>query len=279
LFAPVFIAMVKAGETGGFLALVLDQVADYLERQRELTNRVATALVYPALLLTIAGGVVTFLLVWFIPRFADLFASFHRELPPLTRLIQYVSGLLVHQGWIVLLAIVAVVWGGRRLLATPRGARLWEDFFMRVPGIGEIRTGLARVRFCRMLGTLLNAGVPLLAALGVAREAVGSQTIAAALAEAGERIRQGTSLTAALADLQALLPPTAREALAVAESSGRLPQELLRLADTGERDLDRRLRTLVALAEPLLLLLMASIVGTIVIGMLLPIFDLWSAIK
>ena len=279
LFAPVFIAMVKAGETGGFLAVVLDQVADYLERQRELTNRVVTALVYPALLLTIAGGVVTFLLIWFIPRFAELFASFHRELPPLTLLIQAVSHLLVHYGWIVLLVVLGGVFAGRKLLATEAGGRWWEDLMMRLPGIGEVRTGLARVRFCRMLGTLLGAGVPLLNALSVARETVGSRSLASALNEAGERIRQGSSLTAGLAGLDALLPPTAREALAVAESSGRLPQELLRLADTGERDLDRRLRTLVALAEPLLLLLMASIVGTIVIGMLLPIFDLWSAIK
>jgi type II secretory pathway component PulF len=130
-----------------------------------------------------------------------------------------------------------------------------------------------------MLGTLMKAGVPLMNALTVSREAVGNPVLANALVVATERVRQGESLTTALANMGTMLPPTALEALAVAESSGRLPQELLRLADASERDLDRRLRTLVSLAEPLLLLVMAALVGTIVIGMLLPIFDLWSAIK
>jgi type II secretory pathway component PulF len=279
LFPPVFIAMVRAGEAGGFLELVLDQVADYLERQRELVGRVGTALIYPCLLATIASAVVAFLLVWFIPRFADLFKSFNRELPALTQLIQHASQVLVHQGWILVLAVAGVVIGVRALVAHPRGAEAFERLQLRLPVLGGVKATLARVRFCRMLGTLLKAGVPLLNALKVARETVGGTVLSAALADATERIRQGASLTAALTGLGAMLPPTALEALAVAENSSRLPQELLRLADTSERDLDRQLRTLVALAEPLLLLLMAAVVGTIVIGMLMPIFDLWSAVK
>jgi type II secretory pathway component PulF len=275
----VFIAMVRAGETGGFLELVFEQVADYLERSRELMGRVTTALIYPCLLAVISSAVVTFLLVWFIPRFADLFASFNRDLPVLTQLIQKVSNLLVHQGWILVVAVVALVVGVRAAIANPRGALVWERLQLRLPALGNVKATLARVRFCRMLGTLLKAGVPLLQALKVARETVGNAVLAGALADTIERIRQGASLSASLEGLGVMLPPTALEALAVAENSGRLPQELLRLADTSERDLDRHLRTLVALAEPLLLLIMAAMVGTIVIGMLMPIFDLWSAIK
>ena len=279
LFPPVFIAMVRAGEAGGFLELVLEQVADYLERSKELVGRVGAALIYPALLLIIAGGVVSFLLVWFIPRFATLFASFNRELPWLTQLIQQASNLLVHHGWIIILAIVIAFFAGKTVLANPAGAAWWERVQLRLPGIGEVKATLARVRFCRMLGTLLKAGVPLMHALTVSREAIGNASLSSALLEAIERVRQGETLSNALAGMGAMLPPTALEALAVAENSGRLPQELLRLADTSERDLDRRLRTLVSLAEPLLLLFMATLVGGIVIGMLLPIFDLWSAIK
>ena len=273
LFPPVFIAMVRAGETGGFLGLVLDQVADYLEKSRELIGRVTAALVYPALLTLIAGGVVTFLLAWFIPRFATLFASFHRELPLITRLIQQASGLLVSYGWLLALAIVAGVVGFRLLVADPRGALAWERVQLALPVISALRTTLARVRFCRMLGTLLKAGVPLVNALHVARESVGSAVMSTALAEVGERLRQAPGHP-----LYALLPPTALEVIAVAEDSGHLPQELLRLADVSERDLDRHLRTAVSLAEPLLLLVMATIVGAIVVGMLMPIFDLWSAV-
>jgi type II secretory pathway component PulF len=279
LFPPVFIAMVRAGEAGGFLELVLEQVADYLERTRELIGRVTSALIYPLLLATVAGGVVAFLLVWFIPRFATLFDSFHRQLPLITRLIQRASDLLVHQGWIVVVAIIIGVVAFRAAMRTPRGAETWERIQFKLPGIGDVRATLARVRFCRMLGTLLKAGVPLLSALKVAREAVGSTVLSASLLEATERVRQGGSLSAAFAGMGTMLPPTALEALAVAEGSGRLAPELLRLADSSERDLDRRLRTLVSLAEPLLLMVMAALVGTIVVGMLLPIFDLWSAIS
>ena len=279
LFPTVFVAMVRAGEAGGFLGLVLDQVADYLEKSRELKGRVGSALIYPCLLAVIATVVVSFLLVWFIPRFADLFASFNRELPLITRIIQQASQFLLHYGWILLLAMGGTVMGVRAAIARPHGAEVWERLLLRLPGVGNIKSTLARVRFCRMLGTLLKAGVPLLTALKVSREAVGSTVLAAALAEATERIHQGAALSSSLSDVGAMLPPTALEVLAVAENSGRLPDELLRLADTSERDLDRHLRTLVSLAEPLLLLIMAAVVGTIVIGMLMPIFDLWSAIK
>ncbi len=279
LFPPVFIAMVRAGEAGGFLELVLDQVADYLERTREMKGKVLTALIYPVLLATIAGGVVAFLLVWFIPRFADLFASFNRELPLLTRIIQHASNLLLHHGWILVVAAVAAAFGFKALINHPQGRLMWERLRLGLPAIGPVTATLARIRFCRMLGTLLKAGVPLLNALKVARETVGSQVLADALGDATEKVRQGDSLTAALAGLGSMLPASALESLAVAENSGRLPQELMRIADTSEKDLDRNLRTLVALAEPLLLLIMATVVGTIVVGMLLPIFDLWSAIK
>jgi type II secretory pathway component PulF len=185
----------------------------------------------------------------------------------------------VHHGWIIIVAGVVAFIGGKALLATPDGAAWWERTQLRLPGIGPVKATLARVRFCRMLGTLLKAGVPLMHALSVSREAIGNASLASALQEAIERVRQGDALSNALSGLGMMLPATALEALAVAENSGRLPQELLRLADTSERDLDRRLRTLVSLAEPLLLLVMASVVGAIVVGMLLPIFDLWSAIK
>jgi type II secretory pathway component PulF len=284
LFPPVFIAMVRAGEAGGFLGVVLDQVADYLEKSRELIGRVTSALVYPCLLAVIASAVVSFLLVWFIPRFATLFDSFHRQLPLITRIIQQASGFLVHYGWLLLLVIVVGVIAVRAAIAKPRGAEVWERIQLRLPVIRTVRSTLARVRFCRMLGTLLTAGVPLLTALKVSREAVGSVVLAEALTEATERIRQGTPMSEALRHdaphpLVAMLPGTALEVLAVAEDSGQLPKELMRLADASERDLDRHLRTAVSLAEPLLLLLMAAIVGAIVVGMLMPIFDLWSAVS
>ncbi len=279
LFQPVFIAMVRAGESGGFLSVVLEQISEYMERSRELSSRVVSALIYPILLAVIASAVVCFLLVWFIPKFADLFASFNRDLPLITQIIQGASGLLLHYGWIVVMAAVAAALCARAALARPAGQLVWERLQLRLPGIGAAKSTLARVRFCRMLGTLLTSGVPLLSAMKVAGGAVGSQVLSQALRESAEKVRQGAPLTASLASVGSMLPASALESLSVAESSGRLPQELLRLADTSEKELDRSLRTLVSLAEPLLLLVMAAIVGSIVIGMLMPVFDLWSAIE
>lgn len=279
LFPPVFLAMVRAGEAGGFLSVVLGQIADYWERQRELSGRVMTAMAYPIVLGVVASGVVIFLLTWFIPRFSDLFASFGAELPLLTRCIQGASHMLLHHGWLAALLAAAVVIGVRFWRRSEVGALAWERFILRLPAVGEAVAALARVRFCRMLGTLLKSGVPLLGALAVAREATGSRTLAAQIEAAGEQLRQGGSLSAALAGTGRLLTPEHLEALAMAEAGSRLPDELLRLAAQSDRELDRRLRTAVALAEPLLLLVMASLVGTIVVGMLLPVFDLWSAIQ
>ncbi len=279
VFSAVFIAMVRSGETGGFLDTVLEQVADYMERQRELRSKVTAALVYPSLLALVSAAVVLFLLLWFIPRFAELFASFGQELPLLTRTIQHLSSSLLAHGWLLAGLVIGGAGAGHALLRHPRWNNLWQRLRLGLPGLGPVILVAARVRFCRMLGTLLHAGVPLLNALDVARATIGNRVVEGGLGTVLERVRHGDSLRRAFDDLDRLLPDTSREVLAVAEDAGCLPRELLRLAETGDRDLDRRLRSLAALLEPLLLLVMATIVGLIVIGMLLPIFDLWSAVS
>ena len=145
---------------------------------------------------------------------------------------------------------------------------------LRIPALGRVLARFALVRFCRMLGTLLGAGVPLVAALEVAREAIGNQTLSDAVSSSIKEVQRGESLARSLAACERLFPPSVTEIIAVAEESGRLDQELVRLATTNEVELDRQLRVLVALAEPLLLFVMAAVVGTVVIGMLLPVFTL-----
>jgi type II secretory pathway component PulF len=167
----------------------------------------------------------------------------------------------------------------RRVLSSSAGRRGVERATLRVPGVGQVMGRFALVRFCRMLGTLLGAGVPLVTSLRVAREAIGNQTLADTVAGSIEQVQRGSALAASLATCGKLFPPSAVEMIAVAEQSGRLDKELVRLAAAYEDDLDRRLRMLVSLAEPALLFIMAAIVGTVVIGMLLPIFTLQDYIK
>jgi type II secretory pathway component PulF len=149
-----------------------------------------------------------------------------------------------------------------------------ERFLLWLPGVGAVMARFALVRFCRMLGTLLGAGVPMITALKVAREAIGNQTLSDAVAVSIEEVQRGSPLSRSLAACERLFPPSVSEIIAVAEESARLDTELLRLAIANEAELDRRLRLLVSLAEPILLFVMASLVGTIVIGMLLPVFTL-----
>jgi type IV pilus assembly protein PilC len=278
-FSPVQIAMVRAGETGGFLDVVLSQIADFRARERDLKNRVKGALIYPIVLAVLSTGVLIFLLTYFIPRFSGIFAQFGGNLPALTRAIIAVSRAISRYGLVLLVAAATLFVLARRALQSAAGKRVKDRMLLRSPGVGEVMARFALVRFCRMLGTLLGAGVPLVTALKVAREALGNQTLADAVGNSIEKVQQGESLSKSLSACAILFTGSIVETIAVAEESGRLDQELKRLADTNEAELDRRLRMLVTLAEPLLLFVMAGVVGTIVIGMLLPVFTLSDYIR
>ena len=278
-FPPVYVAMVRAGETGGFLDVVLEQIADFRAREQDLKGRVKAALVYPIVLAVLAIAVLTFLLTYFIPRFSGIFAEFGAALPGLTRAIVAASTLVTDYGLILVVAAALVVLGFRRIVGSEAGRRSVEQALLWLPGVGTVVARFALVRFCRMLGALVGAGVPLVSALRVAREAIGNQTLADAVTHAVDQVQRGAPLASSLASAARLFPPSVIEMVAVAEESSRLDKELARLAATYEGDLDRRLRMLVAMAEPALLFVMAGIIGTVVIGMLLPVFTLQELIR
>jgi type II secretory pathway component PulF len=278
-FSPVYVAMVRAGETGGFLDVVLEQIATFRSREQDLKNKITSALLYPTILAVLAGGIMVFLLMFFIPRFSQMFAEFGGSLPALTRAIVAASRLLVTYWFILALVVALAVFAIRRALASEEGRRFLERTTLRFPLFGRAVSRFALVRFCRMLGTLVGAGVPLVAALRVAKEAIGNQVLADTVDGAIEDVQHGTALAHSLESCSLLFPSSVIEMISVAEESSRLDKELVRLAATYEQELDRQLKTIVTLIEPALLFLMAAIVGTIVIGMLLPIFSLQELIR
>ncbi|HDZ22031.1 hypothetical protein LCGC14_0467630 [marine sediment metagenome] len=278
-FPGVHVAMVHAGETGGFLDVVLAQIADFRSRERDLKSKVRGAMAYPIILAVLATGVLIFLMTYFIPRFSGIFADFGAALPPLTRAIVAVSRAITDYGLLIIIGVALIVILGRRALQSDSGKRALEKALLRTPVLGGVLAKFALVRFCRMLGTLLGSGVPLVASLRVAREAIGNQTLADTMRVSIEQVQEGKSLSQSLATSERLFPPSVVEMISVAEESGRLDLELKRLALVYETDLDRQLQLLVALAEPALLLIMAGIVGTIVVGMLLPVFTLQEYIR
>jgi general secretion pathway protein F len=279
IFTGVYVAMVRAGEAGGFLPLVLQQIADFRTREADLKGKVKAAMIYPIVLACMACAVLTFLMTFFIPRFSTIFSQFGADLPLLTRAIVAASHAVTDYGLFVAIGVVLVVFLVRRALNSETGKRNMERALLNTPILGRVIARFALVRFCRMLGTLVGSGVPLVTALRTAKEALGNQTLADTVGHAIDEVQRGAALSRSLAVSPLLFPASVIEMVAVAEETGRLDKELVRLSIAYEGDLERRLRILVALAEPAMLFVMASIIGTIVVGMLLPIFDLWSAIK
>lgn len=278
-FPRVYVAMVQAGETGGFLDLVLAQIADFQAREKELKSKVLTAMLYPIILLVLALGVVVFLLTFFIPRFQTVFQGFGATLPVLTQVIIGVSEGVRSYGLFVVLALAIVIFLLRNWFKSEKGRRTWEGLVLKAPIVGPLVAQFAMARFCRMLGTLLAAGVPLVQALNVARKSIGNQILVDAVSQSIERVQEGGQLGQSLADCRGLFPGSVLEMISVAEESGKLDQELIRIANVTEGDLDRNLKTAVAFAEPLMLFLIAGFIGTIFIGMVIPIFSLQQHIK
>jgi type II secretory pathway component PulF len=278
-FPRVYVAMVEAGETGGFLDVVLAQIADFQAREKELKSKAANALMYPAILLVLAIGVLVFLMVFFIPRFQMVFKSFNADLPLLTRMIVAASRMVRTYGLFVGGAAAVAALALRRWVTSEKGRRTWEGLVLQLPVAGPLLAQFALARFTRMLGTLLAAGVPLIGSLNVARRSIGNQVLVDGVTDSIGRVRDGKPLGASLGRTPALFPGAVVEMISVAEESGRLDQELLRIAGVTEGDLDRQLKTTVALAEPLMLFLIAGFIGTIFIGMVYPIFSLTDHIK
>src|SRR5256886_7537385 len=278
-FPRVYVAMVEAGETGGFLDVVLSQIADFQAREKEMRSKAMAAMLYPCVLLFLALGVLTFLLVFFIPRFQLIFADFHANLPLLTQVIVKTSEVLRSYGLFAALALGIAGFLVRNWFVSPAGRRTWEGWMLRIPIVGSLVAQYAMSRFCRMLGTLLGAGVPMINALNVARRSIGNQILVDAVSNSIERVKEGKALGPSLADCRTLFSGSVLEMIAVAEESGKLDQELVRIANVTEGDLDRQLKTAVAMAEPLMPFFIAGFIGTIFIGMVLPIFTLQQYVK
>ena len=278
-FPRVYTAMVQAGETGGFLDLVLAQIADFQAREKDLRSKVTAAMLYPCVLLFLALAVLVFLLTFFIPKFQVMFSSFGGALPLPTQIILGISHVVRFYGIFVVAGLATLFYLLRAWFASEKGKRVWEGLMLRTPLVGPLVAQFAMARFCRMLGTLLGAGVPLIQGLSVARKSIGNQILVDAVSQSIERVQQGGQLGASLAECRGLFPGSVVEMVSIAEESGRLDQELVRIANVTEADLDRHLKTAVAFTEPLLLFLIAAFIGTIFISMVLPIFTMQEYIK
>ena len=278
-FPTVYTAMVEAGETGGFLDLVLEQIAEFQARDKELRGKVVSAMIYPAVLMFLAIAVLIFLMVFFIPRFKTLFEGFDAALPMLTQVIVSTSEFSQRYGIFIIIAMAFLVYLARTWVTSEGGRRIYERWLLTAPVIGPLSSQFAMARFCRMLGTLIHAGVPLVSGLNVAQRSIGNQILTDAIKDSIERVKKGEPLARSLGNCSLLFSGATVEMISVAEESSRLDKELIRLAEVTEKELDQQLKTAVALMEPLMLFFIAAFIGTIFVGMVIPIFTIQDYIK
>jgi general secretion pathway protein F/type IV pilus assembly protein PilC len=278
-FGELATSIVRAGGEGGFLEEALDRLAKFTEQQDELKSRVIGALAYPAILLIIGTSVVNVLIIFFVPKFESLFQRLRDrgELPALTDWLLWLSHTMQSYGIFILFALFLAGWYIKKKIETEEGRVLLDRIRLKVPVASGIYLSMAVSRFCRVLGTLLGGGVPIVRSLEISADSTGNRVLSAAIKDAAENISAGQSLAAPLG-ASGHFPADVVEMIAVGEQSNNLEKVLPHVADTLERDTWRRLDLFVRLLEPLMLLVLACVVLVVVIALLVPVLKMSSTV-
>ncbi len=273
VFPPVYVNMVKAGETGGFLEDTLLRLASYLEESQKLKDDVRSALIYPSLLSIVGGIAVIVLLVFVVPRFTVIFSDMGQALPLPTLILLSISSLIKNYWWLIGALLLAVFLSLRYYLSSDAGRRYVDRLRFNIPLFSNLYKELSVARFARTLGTLLQSGVPILNALQIVEGTLGSEKMAKMTSSIREDIRKGRRIGGSLEE-NAIFPAFAIHMITVGEETGRLDEMLMKIADRFDSEVRATVKRLLSLLEPALILFMGLVVGFIVIAMLLAIFSL-----
>jgi type IV pilus assembly protein PilC len=275
VFDRLYVNMIKAGEAGGVLDVVLERLARFQEKSLQLRGKITAAMLYPLIVMGVAVLILAGLLVFVVPKFKQIFADLLKgaPLPPLTQAVLTVSD-MVKNHYLAVLALGIVLWIALRVFRqTPGGARLLDTFTMRLPMFGPLFLKAIVARFGRTLGTLLSSGVPILPALLITRDTCGNSRVAGAITEVHDRVKEGAPVARPLEATQ-VFPPMVTSMIDVGEHTGQLPEMLGKVADVYEEEVDNAVAGLSSLIEPILILFLALVVGTIVIALFLPIIKI-----
>ncbi|TXS96286.1 type II secretion system protein GspF [Parahaliea maris] len=278
VFNDMYRAMVNAGEHAGYLGPVLEQLADYNEQRQYTAQKLKMAMIYPFILIGVAITVVVALMVFVVPELVGIFAHSKRELPMLTRVLIATSDFFRDYALYLLLGLVVLVVGVRRLLRNPGRRKRWHRTLLKLPGISRLVIAMDTARFASTLSILMASGVPLLESLRIAGQVLTNLVLREDSAAVAERVQEGSSLNRALRE-NGRFPPMMVHMVASGETSGELETMLERSATNQERELEMTLGTLMSLLEPLLVVFMGVMVLTIVLAILLPIFDLNTMVR
>jgi general secretion pathway protein F len=278
VFGDLYVSMVRAGEASGALDVVLKRLAQYTEDAVRLQGKVTSAMVYPALMTLVGGGLVIGLFVFVIPKIKGVFDSFDATLPLITRIVLGASDVVAAWWWVLILLMVAAGYGFKRWTETEPGRLKFDQFKITVPIFGRILRLVAVSRFCRTLTTLLESGVPILKALGITSNVVGNVVLVQAIETASRNIAEGQSLAAPLR-ASGEFPPLVTHMIAIGEQTGELEAMLGKIADAYDLQLENLISGLTALLEPILIVIMGAVVGLVAVSILLPMLNLTSVVR
>jgi len=275
IFDKLYVNMVKAGELGGVLEIVLTRLAEFQEKSQKIKGKVLSAMVYPLVVLVIAGAILTFLLIFIVPKFQQIFADAlpGQPLPAVTVFVITCSHLLVTKWYLVLGTIAFTVFGYKTLASMPAGVLFLDRIALRIPVFGDLTSKTAISRFARTLGTLISSGVPILQALNITRDTAGNVVVANAINKIHDSVKEGESVVGPM-ESSTIFPPMVTSMVQVGEETGQLPDMLVKVADVYEAEVDNVVSGLTSILEPIMIVLLAVIVGTIVIALFMPMVGL-----
>jgi type IV pilus assembly protein PilC len=279
VFGPLYVAMVKAGETGGVLEETLLRTADQLEKDASLRRQVRSAMIYPTLIISFAVIVLLALVAFLIPVFESVFKQFHGNLPPLTKVMVGLSHLLTKQGYILFIVVAAAIAGVVYTKRSKWGRPRWDAFKLRIPmKIGDVVQKVALARWSRTLSALTTAGVPILQAIEITGTTAGNAVVERTMMSVTESVKAGGTLAAPLQDAP-VFPAMVSNMIAVGEETGALDTMLTKIAEFYEDEVATAVKALTSILEPVMIIFVGGMVGVIVISMYLPLFNVYNAIK
>ena len=280
IFNKLYINMVKAGELGGVLELVLNRLAEFQEKAQKVKNKVISAMAYPVIVLIIAMLIMVFLMAFIVPKFQAIFNDMlnGHPLPPITRWVIAVSDVIQTMFippylWITIGSVTVIVVGYKAMARSTGGRRFMDRVTLATPLFGDLLRKSAISRFSRTLGTLVTSGVPILQALNITRDTAGNMVIAEAVSKVHDAVKEGESIVQPL-EASGVFPPMVISMVDVGEETGQLPEMLLKIAEVYDDEVDNAVEGLTSLLEPIMIVILALIVGTIVIALFMPLIDI-----
>ena len=279
VFNRLFVNMVKAGELGGVLEVVLARLAEFMEKAQKIKGKVIAAMFYPVAVMTVAVVILAVLMIWVVPKFKEIFKDMMpgKDLPGFTQFVLSISDAIAHNFVVTVICIAVFVASFVALVRTRFGRRLFDKFKLNMPVLGSVISKVAISRFTRTLGTLVSSGVPILQALTIVKETSGNVIVGAAVALVHESVKEGETITAPL-EASAVFPPMVISMVDVGEQTGALPEMLMKIADNYDEEVDNAVAAMTSLLEPIMIVFLAVIVGSIVIALFLPLIALMEGV-